>query len=87
LSFGEKLSNRLEYLIKVRGINTQQLYQLLIVGTKSCLHESNYKTEIIPFTDNYKNLAVVTQIRMNYKNNSTHVNFKDQKSFLIAKKY
>jgi transcriptional regulator with XRE-family HTH domain len=64
-----------------------QLYQVLIFEKKNYLKLSDFNAEIIPFTNNYKNLGVVTQIRTNYKNDRTHVNTKDQEFLYSTKKY
>lgn len=64
-----------------------QLHQILISENKRYLKISDYKSDMVSFTNSYKTLGVVTQIRMNYKNNSDHVNFKDKKPSYFAKKY
>ncbi|WP_218814254.1 helix-turn-helix domain-containing protein [Rickettsiella endosymbiont of Dermanyssus gallinae] len=64
-----------------------QLHQLLIFKSKSYLKTSDCASEIISFTNNYKNLGVVIQIRMNYKDNRTYVNLKDKKSSNDVKQY
>ncbi len=79
--------NRDFIIVKEKKLILPQLYQVLILKNKRYLKISDLNSEIIPFTNNYKNLGVVVQIRMNYKNNRTHANVKDKKSYNRTKKY
>jgi transcriptional regulator with XRE-family HTH domain len=74
-------------IIYKKGACSPELYQLLILANKPYLNLPIYNSEIVPFTGNYKNLGVVIQIRMNYKNNKMHVNSKDKKPSYNANKY
>ena len=80
-------NNRDFIVVHDKEQNLPRLHQVLIFQNKRYLKASDYNTEIVLFTDRYKNLGLVTQIRMNYKNNRQHVNFKDKKSSYSAKEY
>lgn len=82
-----EFNNRDFIIVSEKTQQFPQLYQVLIFENKSYLKLSDFKAEIIPFTDKYETLGVVTQIRTNYKNDRIYVNAKDQKSFYSAKKY
>ena len=80
-------NNRDFLIIAEEKVQFPQLYQLLIFKSKPYLKTSDSASEIISFTNNYKNLGVVIQIRMNYKDNKKHVNLKDKKSSYDAQQY
>ncbi|BBB14613.1 peptidase S24-like domain protein [Candidatus Rickettsiella viridis] len=80
-------NNRDFLIITEEKLQLPQLYQLLIFKSKLYLKTSDCASEIIPFTDNYKNLGVVIQIRMNYKDNKQHVNIKDEESSYDTQQY
>ncbi|MES2142103.1 MAG: helix-turn-helix transcriptional regulator [Pseudomonadota bacterium] len=79
-------SNR-DFIIAQKEQHLPQLHQVLIFTNKRYLKLSDYKSEIVLFTNKYKNLGVVTQIRMNYKKNRQYVNFKDKKPSYFTKEY
>lgn len=80
--------NRDFLIIHEEKLALPKLYQLLMFKNKPYLKKSDSISEIISFTTNYRNLGVVIQIRMNYKdNNSVYVNIKDKKYFYNTKKY
>jgi len=60
--------------------------QKIIYENKIYLKNLTIESEIINFSDLYKIIGVVVQIRMNYKKSKSYVNFEDEKSY-GAKKY
>lgn len=79
--------NNRDFLIVHRKEQTcPELCRLLIAGTKRYLSNSTQESEIVLFTNHYKSLGVVTQIRMNYKNGNIDANLKGKNSLVITKK-
>jgi SOS-response transcriptional repressor LexA len=78
-------NNRDFIIAKEKNLFLPQLYQILIFEAKHYLKTSDSKSEIIPFTNNYKTLGIVVQIRMNYKNNRMQTYVKDKKTYSSTK--
>ncbi len=72
--------NRDFIIIHKKGMPKPQLMQKIIYENKVYLKNLNTESEIIKFSDLYKILGVVIQIRMNYKKSKFYVNFEDEKS-------
>lgn len=71
--------NRDFIIVYKKGMYKPQLMQKIIYENKTYLKNLNTESEIIKFYDLYKILGVVVQIRMNYKENKSYVNW-DEKS-------
>lgn len=78
--------NRDFIIVYKKGGTKPQLMQKIIYGNKTYLKNLTIESEIIKFSDLYKIIGVVIQIRMNYKKSRSYVNFEDEKSH-SAKKY
>lgn len=78
--------NRDFIIVNKKEMHEPQLMQKIIYENKVYLKNLNTESEIIKFSDLYKILGVVIQIRMNYKKSKFYVNFEDEKSD-GAKKY
>ncbi|WP_339050409.1 helix-turn-helix transcriptional regulator [Rickettsiella endosymbiont of Xylota segnis] len=78
--------NRDFIIVYKKGETKPQLMQKIIYENKSYLKNLNIESEIIKFSDLYKIIGVVIQIRMNYKKSRSYVNFEDKKSH-STKKY
>ena len=72
--------NRDFIIIHKKGISKPQLMQKIIYENKVYLKNLNNESEIIKFSDLYKILGAVIQIRMNYKKSKFYVNVEDKKS-------
>jgi transcriptional regulator with XRE-family HTH domain len=72
--------NRDFIIVHKKGIYKPQLMQKILYENKIYLKNLNAESEIIKFSDEYKILGVVIQIRMNYKKSKFYVNFEDKKS-------
>ncbi|WP_342147462.1 helix-turn-helix transcriptional regulator [Rickettsiella endosymbiont of Aleochara curtula] len=72
--------NRDFIIIHKKGLSEPQLMQKIIYENKTYLKNLNTESEIIKFSELYKILGVVIQIRMNYKKSKFYVNFEDEKS-------
>lgn len=72
--------NRDFIIVHKKGISKPQLMQKIIYANKTYLKKLNTESEIIQFSDLYKILGAVIQIRMNYKKSKFYVNFEDEKS-------
>ena len=78
--------NRDFLLVYKKDETKPQLMQKIIYENKIYLKNLTIESEIINFSDLYKIIGVVVQIRMNYKKSKSYVNFEDEKSY-GAKKY
>lgn len=65
-------------IVNKKGLGAAQLKQTLIYDNKKFL--KNFKSKIITFSEKYKSLGVVIQIKMNYKKSSAYVDFEDEKN-------
>lgn len=72
--------NRDFIIIYKKGETESQLMQKIIYENKIYLKNLTIESEIIRFSDLYKIIGVVIQIRMNYKKSRSYVNFEDEKS-------
>jgi predicted transcriptional regulator len=72
--------NRDFILVYKKGGTKPQLMQKIIYKNKTYLKNLTTESEIIKFSDLYKIIGVVIQIRMNYKKSRSYVNFEDEKS-------
>lgn len=72
--------NRDFIIVHKKGMSKPVLMQKIIYENKTYLKSLNTESEIIRFSDLYKILGVVIQIRMNYKKSKFYVNFEDEKS-------
>ncbi|WP_342220011.1 helix-turn-helix transcriptional regulator [Rickettsiella endosymbiont of Miltochrista miniata] len=72
--------NRDFIIVHKKGMSKPKLMQKIIYENKAYLKNLNNNSEIIKFSDLYKILGVVIQIRMNYKKSKFYVNFEDEKS-------
>jgi transcriptional regulator with XRE-family HTH domain len=78
--------NRDFIIVYKKGQLSPELRQVLIYKNKRYLKNVNSESEIIDFSEKYKNLGVIIEIKMNYKKSNAYVNFEDEKSD-GAKKY
>jgi len=72
--------NRDFIIVYKKGETKPQLMQKIIYENKIYLKNLTIESEIIKFSDLYKIIGVVIQIRMNYKKSRSYVNFEDEKS-------
>lgn len=72
--------NRDFIIVYKKGETKPQLMQKIIYENKIYLKNLTIESEIIKFSDFYKIIGVVIQIRMNYKKSRSYVNFEDEKS-------
>ncbi len=72
--------NRDFIIVHKKGGCKPQLMQKIIYENKTYLKNLSNKSEIITFSDLYKIIGAVIQIRMNYKKSKFYVNFEDEKS-------
>lgn len=73
--------NRDFVIVYKEGGMKPQLMQKIIYKNKTYLKNLSTEPEIIEFSDLYKIIGVVIQIRMNYKKSRSYVNFEDEKSY------
>lgn len=73
-------------IVYKKGRRSPELRQILIHKNKRYLKNVNSSSEIIDFSEKYKSLGVIVEIKMNYKKSNAYVNFEDEKSD-GAKKY
>jgi len=78
--------NRDFIIVHKKGECKPQLMQKIIYENKTYLKNLSIESEIIKFSDLYKIIGAVIQIRMNYKKSKFYVNSEDEKSD-GAKKY
>lgn len=72
--------NRDFIIVHKKGVSKPLLMQKIIYQNKTYLKNLSNKSEIIIFSDLYKIIGVVIQIRMNYKKSKFYVNSGDEKS-------
>ena len=72
--------NRDFVIVLKKGQCKPQLMQKLIYENKVYFKNLNAESEIIKFSNQYKVLGVIIQIRMNYRKSKLYVNFEDEKS-------
>jgi len=77
--------NRDFIIVYKKGETKPQLMQKIIYENKIYLKNLTIESEIIKFSDLYKIIGVVIQIRMNYKKSRSYVNFEDEKSHRTKK--
>lgn len=71
--------NRDFIIIYKKGETKPQLMQKIIYENKTYIKNLTIESEIIKFSDLYKIIGVVIQIRMNYKKSRSYANFEDEK--------
>lgn len=72
--------NRDFIIVYKKGRRSPELRQVLIYKNKYYLKNVNSESEIIDFSEKYKSLGVIIEIKMNYKKSNAYVNFEDEKS-------
>ena len=84
-----KFTKTLDRFQTIKNLENRPHYKILnkiIYENEIYFKNLNTESEIIKFSDLYRILGVVIQIRMNYKKSKSYVNFEDEKSY-GAKKY
>lgn len=72
--------NRDFIIVHKKGMSKPLLMQKIIYENEIYFKNLNTESEIIKFSDLYRILGVVIQIRMNYKKSKYYVDFEDEKS-------
>lgn len=72
--------NRDFIIVHKKGESKPQLMQKIIYENKTYLKNLSNESEIIKFSDFYKIIGEVIQIRMNYKKSKFYVNSEAEKS-------